>query len=192
MLNLQKIFYMKKLLYQFIFLKIMGWKIIGTIEKDIMKCVMMVMHHTSWHEFYLGIFTRGITKIPMHYIAKKELFGFPFGWYFSWMGGKPIDRTRNLNKVEAIAKIFEDYDELRLAVFPEGTRKKVIELKSGFYFIAEKATVPIIPVAFDFGKKEVRVGAPFYPTGNYEEDLKELLPFFKDTKGKVPQNGFDI
>jgi 1-acyl-sn-glycerol-3-phosphate acyltransferase len=183
---------MKKSLYQFIFFRIMGWKILGSIDKNIKKCVLMVMHHTSWHEFYLGIFTRGITQIPMHYIAKKELFGFPFGWYFAWMGGKPIDRTKNLNKVEAISKIFDNYDELRLAIFPEGTRKKVTELKSGFYYIAEKANVPIVPIAFDFGKKEVRIGKPFDTTGNYDEDLKILLTFVKGTKGKVSENGFEI
>ena len=78
---------MKKWLYKFIFFKVMGWKIVGTIDKSTMKCVLMVMPHTSWHDFYLGLFTRGITQIPMHYIAKKELFKFPFGFYFRYMGG---------------------------------------------------------------------------------------------------------
>ncbi len=170
----------------------MGWKIVGTIEKDIKKCVLMVIPHTSWHDFYLGIFTRGITGIPMHYVGKKELFSFPFGWYFKWMGGKPLDRSGNLNKVDAIAKTFDNYDELRLAIAPEGTRKLVHELKAGFYYIALKASVPIIPVTFDFGKKEVNIGNPFSPTGNYQEDLKSLLLHFKDVKGKIPEKGFRV
>lgn len=169
----------------------MGWKIIGNLNKSTMKCVLMVMPHTSWHDFYLGIFTRGITKIPMHYIAKKELFKFPFGWYFKYMGGKPIDREGNLNKVDAIAKIFETNDELRLAIMPEGTRKKVIEIKSGFYFIALKANVPIIPIAFDFGNKQVLIGTELKPTGNYNDDLKLLIKHFSGVKGKVPLNGFE-
>jgi 1-acyl-sn-glycerol-3-phosphate acyltransferase len=192
MLNLRKIFQMKKLLYKYIFFRLMGWKIIGTIEKDVKKCVLMVIPHTSWHDFYLGIFTRGITGIPMHYVGKKELFRFPFGWYFKWMGGKPLDRTGNLNKVDAIAKTFENYDELRLAIAPEGTRKLVYELKTGFYYIALKAAVPIIPVTFNFGKKEVNIGKPFHPTGNYEEDLKSLLYHFKGVKGKIPEKGFQV
>jgi len=69
------------------------------------------------------------------------------------MGGEPLDRTGGLNRVEAIASIFKRKETFRLAILPEGTRKKVTELKSGFYFIAVMAEVPIIPVAFNFGKK---------------------------------------
>ncbi len=168
----------------------MGWKIEGTIDENIKKCVLMVIPHTSWHDFYLGIFTRGITGIEMNYIAKKELFRFPFGFYFRWMGGAPVDRTGSLNKVDAIAKIFENHNEFRLAIAPEGTRKKVTELKSGFYYIACKANVPIVPAAFDFGRKTVNIGKPFYPTSNYENDLKILLKHFGGAIGKVPGYSF--
>jgi 1-acyl-sn-glycerol-3-phosphate acyltransferase len=183
---------MKQWLYKIIFFRIMGWKIIGTIAPEIKKCVLMVAPHTSWHEFYLGGFTRGITKIPMHYVAKKELFKFPFSIYFKWMGGIPLDRKGSKDKVEAITKLYSKYDELRLAIFPEGTRKKVTELKTGFYYIAQKANVPIIPVAFDFSNKEVRIGNPFYTSGNYDADYKQIIPFFKDVKGQISENGFDF
>ncbi len=183
---------MKKRIYQFIFFQLMGWKIVGTIEPDIKKCVLMVLPHTSWHDFYLGIFTRGITQLDMHFIGKKELFRFPLNSYFRWMGGEPLDRTGGLNKVDSIAVIFEKKDVFRLAISPEGTRKKVTELKTGFYYIALKANVPIIPVTFNFGDKEVNLGKPFYPTGNYEDDLKQILPHFKNVLGKVPENSFDV
>jgi len=183
---------MKKSIYKFIFFKLLGWKIEGTIDESIRKCVLMVLPHTSWHDFFLGMFTRGIIGIEMNFIAKKELFRFPFSFYFRWMGGAPIDRTGSLNKVDAIAKIFEKHEEFRLAISPEGTRKKVNELKSGFYYIALKANVPIIPVAFDFGKKTVRIGKPFYPTTDYEADLKILLNHFKGVIGKIPENSFSF
>jgi 1-acyl-sn-glycerol-3-phosphate acyltransferase len=183
---------MKQWLYKIIFFRIMGWKIIGTIAPEIKKCVLMVAPHTSWHEFYLGGFTRGITKIPMHYVAKKELFKFPFSIYFKWMGGIPLDRKGSKDKVEAIAKLYSKYDELRVAIFPEGTRKKVTELKTGFYYIAQKANVPIIPVAFDFSNKEVRIGNAFYTSGNYDVDYKQIIPFFKGVKGQISENGFDF
>jgi 1-acyl-sn-glycerol-3-phosphate acyltransferase len=181
---------MKKSLYKFIFFKMMGWKITGTFDETIKKSVLMVVPHTSWHDFYLGIFTRGIVNLEMNFIAKKELFRFPFGYYFRWMGGAPIDRVGSLNKVEAIAKIFEQHQEFRLAISPEGTRKKINELRSGFYYIALQANVPIIPVAFDFGKKEVNVGGVFFPTSNYDIDLQVLLNHFDGVEGKIPQNGF--
>ena len=168
----------------------MGWKIEGTIDVNVKKCVLMVIPHTSWHDFYLGIFTRGITGIEMNFIGKKELFRFPFGFYFRWMGGTPIDRKGSFNKVDAIAKIFDNQNLFRLAIAPEGTRKKVTELKSGFYYIATKANVPIIPIAFDFGNKTVSIGKPFYPTSNFEKDLKILLNHFKGVMGKVPGYSF--
>lgn len=182
---------MKKSLYRFIFYRLMGWKILGTVSPDVKKCVLMVMPHTSWHDFYLGLFTRGILGLEMHFVGKKELFQFPLGWYFRWMGGAPLDRTGGLNKVDAIAEVFNKKAVFRMAIAPEGTRKKVTALKTGFYYIALKANVPIIPVAFDFQLKEVRFGAPFYPTGNYQNDMKILLPHFSGVKGKIPENSFE-
>jgi 1-acyl-sn-glycerol-3-phosphate acyltransferase len=183
---------MKKQIYKLIFFRLMGWKIEGSIDSSIKKCVMMVMPHTSAHDFYLGIFTRGITGLEMNWVGKKELFRFPLGFYFRYMGGEPLDRTGGLNKVDSIAAIFQRKETFRLAVAPEGTRKKVNELKTGFYYIALKANVPIIPVAFDFGKKTVSLGKPLMPTGNLEDDLIILKRHFIDVLGKVPENGFIV
>ncbi len=152
----------------------------------------MVLTHTSWYDFFLGLFTRGILGLDMHWVGKKELFRFPFGYFFRWMGGTPLDRTGGLNRVEAIAQIFEQKEVFRMAISPEGTRKKVTELKSGFYFIALQAGVPIIPLAFDFKTRSVIFGNPFVPTGDYTQDLAKLLPFFIGVEGKVPQNSFQV
>lgn len=183
---------MKKRLYQFIFFRLMGWKIIGTMNPEIKKSVIMVMPHTSWHDFYIGLFTRGIIGLELHWIGKKELFRFPFGGYFRWMGGAPLDRTGGLNKVDSIAAIFQKRNVFRMGISPEGTRKKVTELKTGFYYIALTANVPIIPVAFDYGKKEVRFAEAFYPTGNFDEDMKVILPHFRQAKGKNPEGSFEV
>lgn len=183
---------MKKSLYKFIFFTLMRWQIKGSIDPNIKKCVFMVLPHTSAHDFYLGIFTRGIVGLDMHFVGKKELFKFPFSYYFKYMGGEPLDRTGNQNKVDAVASIFERKKVFRMAIAPEGTRKKVENLKSGFYYIAQKANVPIIPVAFDFGKRTVNLGAPFAVTGNYEDDLKILLNHFQGVKGKIPEYGFEF
>lgn len=182
---------MKEVIYKWIFFRLMGWKIVGTIAPEIKKCVMMVMPHTSAHDFYLGIFTRGITGLEMNWVGKKELFKFPLNFYFKYMGGEPLDRSGGLNKVDSIAAIFDRKEVFRLAVLPEGTRRKVDTIKTGFYFIALKSKVPIIPVAFDFGRKEVNLGKPLMPTGNLEEDLAILSKHFIGVKGKIPKNGFE-
>ena len=181
---------MKKQLYKWIFFNLMGWKIVGEIDEGVKKCVMMVMPHTSAHDFYLGIFTRGITGLEMNFVGKKELFRFPFGAYFRYMGGEPLDRSGGLNKVDSIAAIFKRREVFRLAVAPEGTRNKVTELKTGFYFIAMKANVPIIPVAFDFGKKEVNLGRPLFPSGNIDADMQILKQHYIGVKGKIPEKGY--
>lgn len=183
---------MKKQIYSFIFTKIFGWNLVGTISPDVKKCVFMVLHHTSWYDFFLGLFARGIIGLEMNFVGKKELFSFPFGYYFKSIGGAPLDRTGNKNNVDATVDIFNSRHIFRLAIAPEGTRKKVNQLRSGFYFIALKANALIVPVAFDYFRKEVRFGTPFQPTGDYEQDMHVLLPFFKGVKGKNTENDFDI
>lgn len=191
MLFLRKIYRMKKFLYKFIFFKLLGWKITGDIPASVKKCVMVVVPHTSWYDFFLGIFTRGILDLEMNFVAKKELFTFPFGYYFKWVGGAPLNRSKNENKVDAIAKIFAEKDVFRLAIAPEGTRKKVKEWKTGFYYIALKANVPIIPVGFDYKNKEVKLFEAFTPTGDKEADFEYLQSLFRGIKGKIPENSFE-
>jgi 1-acyl-sn-glycerol-3-phosphate acyltransferase len=181
---------MKQILYKFLFFRLLGWKIVGTIDPKVKKCVMIVVPHTSWYDFFLGVFTRGIVQLEMNFVGKKELFVFPFNYYFQWMGGTPLNRQKNENKVDAIASIFEKKDEFRLAIAPEGTRKKVTEWKTGFYYIAKKANVPILPVAFDYGKKEVKLMPFFEPTGDLEADLKVLQSKFAGVVGKFPEKSF--
>lgn len=174
-------------LAKFIFHKILGWSIKGHFSKEITKTVVVVAPHTSWHDFYIGALVRKIVDVPIHYIAKKELFDSPLGWYFKWMGGEPIERSTRQNKVEQIVNVFNSKQEFRLAIAPEGTRKKVDLWKSGFYYIAHQAQVPITCVAFDYSTKTVKISEPFYTTGDYEKDLKQLQLFYKHVIGKVPE-----
>src|SRR5690606_17978262 len=127
---------------------------------------------------------RRILDVQINFIAKSELFRWPFGGYFRWMGGAPLNRTSGQNNVEAMANVFKDKEEFRLALAPEGTRKKVLEWKTGYYYIALAAKVPIICVAFDYATKSVVIGKPFFPTGNIQEDTKVFRSFFKGVIGK--------
>ena len=181
---------MKKQLYSFIYFKILGWKLTGTIEPTLKKCVVIVIPHTSNLDFFIALLVRGIMKVEINFVGKKELFIFPFGYYFRAVGGAPLDRSGGKNNVDASAEVFAKHETFRLALSPEGTRKKVTELRTGFYYIALKANVPIVPVAFDFGKKEVKVGTPFTPSGNFEEDIKLILPFYEGVKGKIPERSY--
>lgn len=169
----------------------MGWKIVAPVIFDTKKCIVICVPHTSWHDFYLGVFSRGILGEEFNFVAKKELFVFPIGIYFQWMGGAPLNRKKNENKVDTIAKIFETKEVFRLAIAPEGTRKKVTEWKTGFYYIALKAGVPIIPVIFDHGNKVITYGQPFHPTGDLQSDLKVLQKNYIGIKGRKPEYSFE-
>ncbi len=173
-------------LYKIIFFKILGWKLSGTIDPQVKKCVIIVAPHTSWYDFSLGLLVRKILDIEINFVGKKELFKPPFGWYFRWVGGAALDRTSGQNKVEAIAEIFKTKEIFRLSLSPEGTRKKVEKWRTGFYYIAQKANVPIIKVAFDYAKKEVKIAPPVYYTNTFEEDILEIEKFYEGVEGKYP------
>lgn len=175
-------------LASFIYFKILRWKIVGntTMSKDTVKrAVIIAVPHTSWHDFYIGILLRKIVGIKTNFIGKKELFKWPFGYYFKAVGGTALDRTSGQNKVQAIAKLFNDKEEFRLTLAPEGTRKKVEEWKTGFYYIAKEAKVPIIMFSLDFGAKQNNISEPFYPTDDIKADFDYMYNFYKGVVGKV-------
>lgn len=179
------------MLFNWLYYKVCGWSVKGDFSSaTIKKCVVIAAPHTSWHDFYMGVLLRTVLKTKIGFIGKKELFKWPFGLLFRAMGGAPIDRTPGQDNVKAIAKVFEDKEEFRLTIAPEGTRKKVNALKTGFYYIALEAKVPIIMVAFDFGKKEHRISKPLYPSGNIDKDLMLIHEFFKGSEGKVAAYSF--
>ena len=175
-------------LAKLIYFKLLGWKIVGNtnFSKDqLKKVVIIAVPHTSWHDFYIGLLLRKVVDIRVNFIGKKELFKWPFGYYFKAVGGRPIDRTPGQNKVESIVKLFENEDEFRLALAPEGTRKKVDEWKTGFYYIAKAARVPIIMFTLDFKNKQNKISEPFYPTNDKEADFKFMRAFYEGVEGKI-------
>ncbi|WP_298342530.1 1-acyl-sn-glycerol-3-phosphate acyltransferase [uncultured Algibacter sp.] len=177
-------------LAKLIYFKILGWQVLGNknFSKDtIKKAVIIAAPHTSWHDFYVGILLRASVGVKTNFIGKKELFVYPLGWFFRILGGAPINRQSNENKVEAIAKLFNDHDEFRMTLAPEGTRKKVKEWRTGFYYIAKAANVPIIMFTLDFENKENKVSEPFYPSDDVEADFKYMYNFYKNIKGKIPE-----
>lgn len=174
-----------KLLYY----RILGWKLNGTMP-ELKKHVIAVAPHTSWVDFFLGLLVRKVIGKPMNYIGKKSLFKPPFGWFFRWTGGAPVDRVKKEDTVTQVVRYFRDREEFRFALAPEGTRNKVDAWRTGFYHIAVAANVPIVLVAFDFGKKEVKISEPRYPTGNIEEDFRLYYQFYDGVKGYHPEKGF--
>ncbi len=107
----------------------------------------------------------------------------PLGAIMRWFGGISIDRRKSNNTVEQVAEEYRTRDELMVVIPPEGTRSAVERWKAGFYHIAQAADVPIILGYVDAKTKTMGLGPAFFPTGNYEADLKEIKAFYKDMRG---------
>lgn len=172
---------------KFIYTKLLGWKLVGNFPSHLKKYVVIAAPHTSWKDFPIAILARNTSGVKINYIAKASLFKPPFGFIFRRLGGTPIDRSQSTNKVESIVNIFNEKDAFRLALSPEGTRQKVTEWKTGFYYIAKGAKVPIVMVTLDFGKKQVKISEPYYPTEDMEKDFKHFHAFYKGVQAAVPE-----
>ena len=172
---------------KFLFSRVFKWNVSGNYQFLPNKCVIIVAPHTHWYDFFIGIMVRRIYNLKINFIGKKELFFFPLNLFMRYMGGYPVNRNSNSNTVDQIAKIYATNTEFRLALSPEGTRKKVIKWKSGFYFIAKKAKVPIICVSLNWIDKNVNFSQHYEISGDFEKDLKKLKSFFKGIKGKVAE-----
>ena len=162
-----------------IFLRLVGWKIEGDFP-SLNKFVLAVVPHTRNTDFIIGLLTRAVVDKKISYVGKKELFNPLTGWFFRALGGTPINRNSTENKVSSIAKIFKEKEVFRMAIAPEGTRKKVDKWKTGFYYIAMEAEVPILLVNFNYALKQVGFLNLFYPTGNIEKDFKEMESYFNE------------
>lgn len=171
--------------------KLSGWKVVGTFPYQYKKMILIVAPHTSWKDVLVGLAARNELKIyDAKFLGKKELFDGPFGGIFRRFGGTPVDRFSKQGMVEQAAAFFAKHDNFILALAPEGTRKRVDTLRSGFYHIAKKAKVPIIPVGLDFENKQVVFGEPLFPGDDEEADYKKIITFFSKIKGKKP--AFDL
>jgi 1-acyl-sn-glycerol-3-phosphate acyltransferase len=169
-------------------LKLFGWKVEGEIPPDLKKYVVVAAPHTSAWDFPLGILSRASIGADIKYIGKKSLFKPPFGWLMRKLGGYPVDRDKSQNYVQSVVDIFNQHETFAIALAPEGTRRKVQSFKTGFYYIAKGAGIPILLVSFDYGKRVVTFDVNlFYPTDDAEADLGHIWDYYKDVKGKNPE-----
>lgn len=168
-------------------LGMVGWKL-GPMVEDVPKCVICVAPHTSNWDFIVGkLFYTSVGR-NASFLIKKEWFFFPFSLLFNWMGGVPVDRHKRTSVVDQMVEEFKLRDIFQLAVTPEGTRKRAKEWKKGFYYIAQKANVPILMAYFDYKKKEVGFKGAFYPTGDTEKDIRAIREYYRGVTACHPEN----
>lgn len=175
-------------IYKWFFFNVLSWRIEGELP-NAKQYIIVVAPHTSNFDFFIGVFTRRILGFDPKYVAKKELFVFPFGIFFKWMGGYPVDRSKNTNFVESIVELFKMNSNFIITLTPEGTRSYNPNWKTGFYYISRKAQVPILRVGFDYAQKRVVLDKLYYPGDSADECVAEFKQYFSQFKGKNPKDG---
>ena len=162
---------------------IAGWKADGK-SPDVPKCVIIAAPHTSNWDLPLALFFAFHFGIKIHWLGKDSLFKTPFEGFFKWLGGIPINRSQKNQAVQQSIKHFDHFSELCLMVPPSGTRSSVTKWKTGFYYIADGAKVPIVMGYLDYKRKVGGLGPLFFTTGDYQKDIKEIKSFYSNIQGR--------
>ena len=177
---------MLKLLSKII-LKLIGWHVDVTLPQEKKFVVIGAPHPTNW-DLPIGLLSFWSISIHLTWVAKKQLFVGPLDYIFRAMGGIPVDRSVHTGFIEQIAHQFNSRDEMVFGITPEGTRSKTEYWKTGFYYIALEAGVPVCLAYVDFPSRTFGFGEMLYPSGDIKKDFEKIKLFYENKVGKKPEN----
>ena len=163
-----------------------GWKIDGEVP-DTPKYVMIGYPHTSNWDVPIGLLIFTALGVRLQWVGKHTLFKNPLGYLSRWLGGIPINRETTKNFVQQVADVFKEHDTLVITLSPEGTRSKTEFWRTGFYYIALGAGVPIACAFLDYKNKRGGFGPLLYPSGDIEQDFETFRAFYSGISGKFPE-----
>ncbi len=167
------------------YLKLMGWRVEGSLPEGVGKCVLIAAPHTSNWDLPNTLTTCFALRLRPYWLGKQSIFQPPFGPVMRWLGGIAVNRDKSTNLVDASAQALVAADgAVQLIIPPEGTRSKVRYWKTGFYYIALQAKVPIVLAFMDYSRKVSGLGPAFHPTGDIEKDMETIKAFYAPFKGK--------
>ena len=167
------------------FLRATGWKLDGQLPADQPKCVLIAAPHTSNWDLPYTLMVAFALRLNIYWMGKQQLFRGPWGPVMRWLGGIAVDRSQSTNLVSASATAIRAADgAMCLVVPPEGTRSKTRQWKTGFYWIAHEAGVPIVMAYMDYPRKLSGLGPVFQPTGNVDADMAAIKAWYAPFKGK--------
>lgn len=167
------------------FLRLNGWRVEGALPASARKAVLIAAPHTSNWDLPYTLMLGFALDLNLYWMGKASLFRFPFGPVMRWLGGIAVDRSRRNDLVSASAQAIVDADgPLQLVVPPEGTRGKTRHWKTGFYFIALQAQVPIVLAFVDYQRKVGGLGPEFKPSGDLDADMADIKRFYAHVKGR--------
>ncbi len=167
-------------------LETLGWRLEDQLP-DLDKYLVIGGPHTSNWDFVLGLMGMEAIGLKRRWIGKHQLFRWPLGWFFRWLGGTPVDRSASHNFVDQVVDVYRRSEKLAIVMAPEGTRSKTDHWKTGFYYIALGAGVPILLGYLDYSRKQGGAGPLFHPTGDIEADFAVIREFYSDKRGLHPE-----
>jgi 1-acyl-sn-glycerol-3-phosphate acyltransferase len=171
-----------------IFLRLLGWRVEGSLPVGVSRAVVIAAPHTTNWDLPYMLAVSYVLGVRPSWLGKRELFHAPFGGVMRWLGGIPVDRDRRMNLVEQAADRLREADRLFLVIPPSGTRSRAPHWKSGFYHIARTARVPIVCAFLDYATKTGGIGPVFIPSADLGADMDRLRLFYRDVRGKYPDN----
>jgi len=167
-------------------MNISGWKTTGQLPID-QRVVLIAGPHTSNWDFVLAMSLILSLDVRIHWVGKHSIFKKGFRRLLKKMGGIPVNRVNPQALKSEIHNITNKYRGFMIAISPEGTRKKVERLKSGFLRIANETNSKILMVGVDFSNKTIEFGDFFIPSDDMEKDLKFIKDYFGNFTGKRPE-----
>ena len=170
-----------------VFMKLAGWKVVGALPPGAAKSVFIAAPHTSNWDLPYTLMVAFVLRLNIYWMGKEQIFKRPFRGIMMWLGGIPVNRASSNNVVAASVEAIKAADgPLQLVVPPEGTRSKARYWKTGFYYIALGAQVPIVMAYLDYSRKVGGLGPVFEPSGDLEADMVRIKAFYAPFKGKNP------
>jgi 1-acyl-sn-glycerol-3-phosphate acyltransferase len=167
------------------FLKLRGWSIEGTLAPEAQRSVLIAAPHTSNWDLPYTLMVAFALNLNVYWMGKQSIFKPPFCSLMRWLGGIPVNREQSSHLVAASAQAIRDANgPLQLIVPPEGTRSKTRYWKTGFYYIALGADVPIVMAYMDYANKRSGLGPIFVPTGDVDADMASIKAFYAPFKGR--------
>ena len=163
-------------------LRLSGWRVEGQFPADSRYVLIGAPHTCNW-DFPLALGVCFACNVKIYWMGKSSLFRGLAGPVMRWLGGIPVNRDKPGGLVGQMITAFGRQPELVLAIPPEGTRSRVSEWKTGFYYIAQRAGVPVLPVYVDGARKVVGIAPLFYPTGDLEGDLPKIRAIYAGKQG---------
>ena len=171
--------------FSVVFLRLTGWRVEGSLPADTPKSVLIAAPHTSNWDLPYTLMVAFVLRLTPYWMGKASIFKAPFGGVMGWLGGIAVDRSQSNNLVTASAQAIGNADfPLQLIVPPEGTRSQARQWKTGFYYIAQAAQVPIVMAYMDYANKRSGLGPVFQPTGDIDADMATIRRFYAPFKGK--------